>query len=591
MPTARELAALAKQTPQYVRIHAQNADGQQLQHHYLDADQWDLPAGRIEANETPLEAAVRELYERTGYRGAAADFTSAAETEPGFSRFQVPLEKLQQTAAPQTATRLFKHADLLPGVQLRPHQQEAAESAAANEQERKLFYHALGSGKSLTSLAASESAGEPYTAVAPASLRTNFRKEQRKFTDMSLPSNLVSYNSVAKGGVPSTPTVLFDEAQRMRNPESKTTQNAQDLASEAERVYLLSATPIVNHPHDLAPLMAMLTRKPMDAATFDSKFVGTKRVRPGLGGWLRGVKPVDVPTMKNEDEFARELKGHVSYYAPDKPAVESKEERYETELSPQQNKLYRGFWGQLPALTRWKLQRDFPLTKQELLKLHSFLAGPRQVGLSTLPFMKGKADPYKAFEQSPKLQKAVSLMTDALKQDPEARGVAFSNFIDAGLKPYGAALDKQKIPYGIFHGGMGDGQRKNVVDQYNAGKLRALLLGPSGGEGISLKGTRLLQILDPHWNSARSTQAVGRGIRYDSHTHLPIDDRNVRVQRFINRMPQGRLSRLWQSFTGRKPDVLRQSPGVDTYLENMSAKKDELNNQFLEALKRIGTTT
>lgn len=483
-----------------------------------------------------------------------------------------------------------KRAKLLPGISLRPHQQEIA-ATGEDDDTRMLLYHSLGSGKSLSGLSAAETAGEPYTAVTPASLRPNMRKEQEKFTDMTTPNQLVSYNSVAKGQVPPTPTLVMDEAQRLRNPDSLTTQNATELADQAKRVYLLSGTPIVNHPRELAPMIRILTGQQFDPEEFDRRFIDERKISPGLLGWLRGVKPVRVPQMKNKDEFEDLMRGHVHYYAPDKPDVEKQEEHIVTDMSPEQAKLYRGFWDQLPWLYRWKLQHSFPLSRQELVRLSSFLSGPRQVGLSTFPFMRGKADALTAYQQSPKLQRAMTEMRQLLDQDPEARGVAFSNFIDAGLTPYAAALQQAGIPHGVFHGGLNDATRKKVVEDYNNGRIRALLLGPSGGEGLSLKGTRMLQILDPHWNSARSEQAIGRGIRYDSHNYLPLEDRNVRVQRYVSQLPRTRMQRIWRSIVGnrRDEDPRRASPGVDTYLEDLAKRKDTLNDQFLAELQRIGS--
>ena len=69
--------------------------------------------------------------------------------------------------------------------------------------------------------------------------------------------------------------------------------------------------------------------------------------------------------------------------------------------------------------------------------------------------------------------------------------------LEAGLEPYAAALAAAKIPHPMFHGGLSDAQRKQTVDDYNTGKIRTLHLGPSGSEGLSLKGTRLIQLLDP----------------------------------------------------------------------------------------------
>lgn len=52
---------------EYVKIIIKDNDGKVSQHHYLRAEKWGLPSGRIEAEEKPIQAAARELLERTGY--------------------------------------------------------------------------------------------------------------------------------------------------------------------------------------------------------------------------------------------------------------------------------------------------------------------------------------------------------------------------------------------------------------------------------------------------------------------------------------------------------------------------------------------
>lgn len=592
-----ETSAVEKQAEQSLLPIQREVDGfsglgERAGHQQVDAE-GEAPAVRLDQEAGVHYASDHDLTEykcphcggvayngdpKTGnrFRGSGA----CVDCGEGFSIVGLKLQPVEKRAA------------LLPGVQLRPHQQEVAETGL-RDNTHMLLYHDLGSGKSLSSLAAAEATGDPYTAVTPASLRPNYRKEQEKFTDQTTPNNLVSYNSVAKGQVPPTDTLIFDEAQRLRNPNSLTTQNATQLADEAKRVYLLSGTPIVNRPNELAPMIRMLTGKNFSPEEFDSKFVDERKISPGLFGWLRGVKPVKAPQMKNKEEFDDLMQGHVHYFAPDKPAVETEEEHIVTDMGPEQTKLYKAFWDQLPWVYRWKLQNSYPLTRQEMTRLSSFLSGPRQVGLSTLPFMRGKADPLRAFNQSPKLQRAMAAMKSTLDSDPNARGMIFSNFIDAGLKPYGAALDQAKIPYGMFHGGLNDAARKKVVDDYNANRIRAILVGPSGGEGISLKGTRMMQILDPHWNSARTDQAVGRGVRFDSHNYLDPEDRNVKVQRYVSQLPPSTWQKMWRSVFGvrKQEDARRTSPGVDTYLEQMAERKDTLNEQFLKELQRIGSTS
>lgn len=50
----------------------------------VDADVWELPAGRLDPGETPLEGARRELEEEVGLRAAHLEPMGAFFTTPGF---------------------------------------------------------------------------------------------------------------------------------------------------------------------------------------------------------------------------------------------------------------------------------------------------------------------------------------------------------------------------------------------------------------------------------------------------------------------------------------------------------------------------
>lgn len=483
--------------------------------------------------------------------------------------------------APQNPEKV---AALLPDVELQPQQQRIQDTAG--DDVRKLLYHSLGSGKTLSAIAAAEKSQQPYTAVMPASLRTNFQGARHTFTDEKVPATVASYSDLALGKRPPVGhTLIFDEAQRLRNSGSKTTLGAKELAHDAQSVYLLSGSPAVNKPHDLAPLMSILRNEELSPERFDSRFLRDQKVYPGWWNRLaHGARPGVETHMKNQEQFRDMLQGHVDYHAPDKPPVEQLEERITTQMSPEQAKLYRAVWNTLPAMLRWKLKSQFPLSKQEFRNLQAFLTGPRQLGLSTYTFMKDKADPALAFQQSPKLQRAMDEVTKYQQlHGNEFQGVAFSNFIDAGLTPYSHALTAKGIPNAVFHGGLSDEQRKQMVHDYNLGKLKMLLLGPSGGEGISLKGTRLMQLLDPHWNESRMIQAIGRGARFDSHTHLPPEERKLRVQRYIAQLPPSWLDKLMHQPPHRASQI-----AADEYMERMSKQKQDLIEEFNQELKATG---
>lgn len=82
--------------PRFVRIEVEGG----LQHHYLRSGKWDHPAGRIESGETPIQAAHRELFERTGY---AAEDLKPAGIDGDFHVFRA--SKVKKMGSPQTEIR------------------------------------------------------------------------------------------------------------------------------------------------------------------------------------------------------------------------------------------------------------------------------------------------------------------------------------------------------------------------------------------------------------------------------------------------------------------------------------------------------
>ena len=480
-----------------------------------------------------------------------------------------------------------KQADLLPGIQLQEHQQRIADRVAGSNP-RMLVYHGLGSGKSLSALAAAEAAqkldGGSYGIVAPASLKNNFQKEIKKFTTGSTPE-VMSYTGLGMGKQfqDQPETLIIDEAARLRNPNSAMTRAAVQAAAQAKRVMLLTGTPITNEPKDLASLISLLQGKQLSPEEFDKQYVGEETVRPGWRGWLSGAKAGVRPVMKNGPALRKLLEGHVDYQPSKTPeGVDVNEQTIRVPLSSEQDKIQKAIRTKVPPGFLWKLDHEFPLSRDELAKLNSFMTGFRQVGLSTQPFRADKS-PLKAFQQSSKMQAAFKNLQTTLDSDPRKKAIIYSNFVDAGLNPYSAGLTQAGISHGMFTGSESVKNRQAAVDAYNQNKLRALLIGPAGAEGISTKGTSLIQLMDPHWNEARSQQAQGRGLRFDSHTDLPEELKNVAVQRYLSSSED-------PSYLGKLMGYKRERTG-DEVLSRLTAEKERLNEQFRQILRDAGTKT
>lgn len=479
---------------------------------------------------------------------------------------------------------LTKLSALNSGIQLQEHQQRV-QDRLTNDSPRMLVYHGLGSGKSLSAIAAAEAAqklnGGNYGVVVPASLKGNFEKELGKFTHGSNPE-VMSYTGLGMGKDFQDPpeTLIMDEAHRLRNPDASSAQAAARAAARAQRLLLLTGSPITNSPTDMANLLSLLNNKQLTPEEFERKFIGYKTVRPGILNWLRGIKPGEKPVVKNEKELRSLLQGKIDYQPSKTPeGVNVNEEVVRVPLSPAQDKIQKAIRTKIPPGFLWKLDQEFPLSRDELAKLNSFMTGLRQVSLSTQPFRADK-DPVKAFEQSAKLQEAFKRLQKELGSDPRKKAIIYSNFVDSGLGPYAAGLEKAKIPHAFFHGGISPKARQAAVDAYNKGKLKALLIGPAGAEGLSTKGTSLIQLLDPHWHESRSQQAKGRGLRFDSHMGLPEELRNVAVQRYLSASKD-------PSFLGKLMGYKRERTG-DEVLERLTADKEKLNDEFRRLLREEG---
>jgi superfamily II DNA or RNA helicase len=204
--------------------------------------------------------------------------------------------------------------------------------------------------------------------------------------------------------------------------------------------------------------------------------------------------------------------------------------------------------------------------------MNAFLSATRQI--SNIP---GKFNLSSSIKDAPKINRAYEEIAKRYKSDPRYAGVSYSNYINSGISPLNDLLIKNKIPSAMFTGKTSDKNKKQIVYDYNHGKIKQLLISGAGGEGLDLKNTKLLQIMEPHWNDATLNQVRGRVNRWQSHASLPENERKVEIQNYIARPMQ-------------RGFIFKHRPmGTDEYLEQVSDRKTALNNQFLTALQEVGS--
>lgn len=460
---------------------------------------------------------------------------------------------------------------------LKPHQQRVVDRMEDPDQPGIVAAHGLGSGKTLTSLAVQDALGMPADVVAPAALLSNYQKELKAHTSHAKPVHAESLEGIARkgGGGLKNPLLTVDEAHRLRNAGKA---RAGLKASPAKKRLALTGSLLYNHPSDAAgPINFVAGRQvlPENPEEFTQRYLQDVPLPRSLWDRFRG-NPTSYQTRlnpRNVGSLQAALDKYVDYHpgtAEDFP--ERKDETIKVPMTRSQMKLYEDVGKAQPNWLKKKVLMNLPPTKSEATQLNAFLSGVRQIANTTQGF-DAKTTP----AHQPKIDRAVSELQSMIAKNPKARAIVYSHYLESGINPYKKKLEEAGISHGAFTGDMPRGQRDQMVKDYNAGKLKALLLSSAGGEGLDLKGTRLIQLLEPHWNQEKLKQVVGRGIRYKSHAALPEKDRNVLVQRFLaTRAPYGAMERLHL----RKPGY-----GVDEYLDEMGARKEQLNEQVRGLLR------
>ena len=521
---------------------------------YSDQPGGTQPVGKIGTGFTDQE--LRDIVDSLkSYSGRPFRFSHRGQTASG--NYREPSFQGWETDKPE-AVPGAKAADL------QEHQQRAIDKL--KDTDALLVYHGMGSGKTLTALSAAEQLGMPLTVVGPASLRTNFQKEQRKH-HIKAALKYYTYNKPPEEG---EGLVAFDEAHRMGRAGTLRSEYPEWL--RGKKTMFLTGTPLRNDPSELVPLLRGLgTDISRDPRKFNESFVESRTQTPGFWGRLMGVKPGVVRTAKNIGTLKSMLEGKVDYHAPSAehyPRVEEKD--IEVEMTPAQAGLYIKAMKGEPGL-KYKVEHGIAPSKAEAGPMNAFLSATRQVSNYAGDYEGGSS------ADAPKLRAAVDEIRSHLASDPRYRGVTYSTYIGHGIAPIKAMLDEQGIPAAEYTGKISQKLRDAIVKSYNSGKIRQLLISGAGGEGLDLKGTKLLQIMEPHWNQPQLDQVKGRAIRYRSHEALPEAERKVEIQNFLATLPE-------RGWLFKKRDT-----SADQYLRMLSQQKTQLNQSFLDALKEVGS--
>ena len=139
---------------------------------------------------------------------------------------------------------------------------------------------------------------------------------------------------------------------------------------------------------------------------------------------------------------------------------------------------------------------------------------------------------------------------------------------------------------------------KQIAPNNNLGEIiKIFMITASGSEGINLRNTRYVHIMDPYWHPVRTEQVIGRARRICSHKNLPRELQTVEVFLYLMKFSDEQiasdksielkrkdLSKLEYPIPGSK-DKAKIPFTSDQTLFEISAIKEKISNQLLKNIK------
>lgn len=118
--------------------------------------------------------------------------------------------------------------------------------------------------------------------------------------------------------------------------------------------------------------------------------------------------------------------------------------------------------------------------------------------------------------------------------------------------------------------------------------IKVFMITSSGSEGINLRNTRYVHIMEPYWHPVRTEQVIGRARRICSHKDLPRALQTVEVFVYLMTFTPEQL-KSDEAIELKRKDLSKTEPKVpltsDQYLYEISEIKANLTQQLTDAIK------
>ena len=297
--------------------------------------------------------------------------------------------------------------------------------------------------------------------------------------------------------------LIVDEAHNARNTENNLYRELYNLSKIASKILLLSATPLVNSPVDIIPLIGLI-----DENAFEAFFKVDDNKIKFKNEYFKNCLADDKGDLLNSTLYNK-LLDTLNGYAR---CIVSIYRVGGQELLgyPQTNVLEQYFTMDDTQLTAYEHEENKKEDAKGKVVSNMFSNRTRAAGFT----LKNEAG------ENQKLEYVKRLIDSMQSKDNQQKLVLYSFFVEGEnslinqVKNY---FNNDTTKYAEIVGYVGGETRRQAVEDFNSGKKRVLLISASGSEGIDLSFATDIVITEPSWNEAANIQVIGRAVRNKSH--------------------------------------------------------------------------
>lgn len=311
---------------------------------------------------------------------------------------------------------------------------------------------------------------------------------------------------------------VYDESQRLKNPQASRTKMAIMLSDLAHHRYILSGTPVLNTPMDIWSQYRALDcgetfhdaqGRPLNFYAFRNRYF--EDINAGMPQGKHFAKwemqHDNVLVELNELIYKKAIRV-MKQDCMDLPDLVRS--RIEVQMAPEQARLYEEMKQNFIAYLKSGEAVTAQIAITKALRLQQIVSG----------YCKTESGEEITLKHNPRLDALQELLEDK----PEGEKIIIWATFHENYRQIAGVLDKLKIPYTELHGGVSGKDRQANIDRFQTDpRCEAIISNQaSGGVGVNLTAASLSCFYSRNFSLEQDLQAEARNYRGGSEIHQKI---------------------------------------------------------------------